>query len=573
MGLTMYDLDAESNTLLSLLKEADLITESQCDKAYEEYQNTGLSFKSALINLGFLKESQYLDLLSRHLDMDIVDVKNIEVSPELIEATPMSAIRMYNILPVKELDGVIHVAVADPMDIRISDELPYVFDKPIKCCIAIADDILAGINRFYPQLDGTDKDSMDFVLAELEEVKKKELGMIKDQAELEEAANSTPVVRLVNALLYQVVAQHASDLHFEPFADKFRIRYRLEKEMYEVPSPPTPLAAPIIGRIKVMANLNIAERRLPQDGRINVRIGERKVDTRVSTLPTQYGESVVIRILDKGHVKLSLDTLGMSDQIHSPLSQIIKRPHGILLVSGPTGSGKTTTLYACLKEVNVMTDKLMTAEDPVEYHIDGLIQLHVKESINLTYERALRSFLRQDPDRIMIGEIRDAETAAIAIQASLTGHFVYTTLHTMDAAGAIARLLNIDIEPFLISSTLQAVVAQRLIRTICPDCKEIYQPNDSDIKQLNMTHEALTNHTLYYGKGCIKCKDTGYQGRIGIFELLVVSEAIKELINAQEIDSVIKAQAVKEGMLTLRDSALAMLLNGKTTIEEVLHYI
>jgi type IV pilus assembly protein PilB len=372
--------------------------------------------------------------------------------------------------------------------------------------------------------------------------------------------------------LYQAVQDRASDIHFEPFEDEFKIRYRVDGALYEMTPPPKHLALPVISRLKVMANLNISERRLPQDGRINFTIGNRQVDLRVSTLPTQFGESVVLRVLDRAAVNLELETLGLPKYIHEYLGEAIQQPNGIIIVTGPTGSGKTTTLYSALRRINTIDSKLLTAEDPVEYDIEGIMQVAINEAVGLTFSKALRSFLRQDPDVIMVGEMRDLETAQIAIQASLTGHLVLTTLHTNDAPGAVTRMIDMGVEPFLISSTLMAVLAQRLVRTICKSCRTPFEPTESQLSMLNLSPHDIGDKVFYYGRGCAKCNDTGYRGRKGIFELLVITEAIRALINERAPSVVLRQKAVELGMVTLREDGLRGIFDGDTTIEEVVKY-
>jgi len=372
--------------------------------------------------------------------------------------------------------------------------------------------------------------------------------------------------------MYQAIQDRASDIHFEPFENEFKIRYRVDGALYEMAPPPRHLALPVISRVKVMANMNIAERRLPQDGRIQKNIAGRNVDLRVSTLPTQFGESVVLRVLDRTTVNLDLEMLGMPDYIHAYILEIIERPNGIFIVTGPTGSGKTTTLYSCLRKINTIDSKLLTAEEPVEYDLEGVVQVPVNEAIGLTFARILRAFLRQDPDRIMVGETRDLETAQISIQASLTGHLVFTTLHTNDAPGAVTRLIDMGVEPFLISSTLEAVLGQRLMRSICGNCRATYQPNDSLLAQLEISRRDIGSQSFYYGKGCEACNQTGYKGRKGIYELMRITDPLRELINERAPTVVLKQKAVELGMVTLRQDGLRSIFAGDTTIEEVLKY-
>ncbi len=389
---------------------------------------------------------------------------------------------------------------------------------------------------------------------------------------VEAEANATPIIRYVDLILYQAIQDRASDIHFEPFENEFKIRYRVDGALYEMAPPPRHLALPVISRVKVLANLNIAERRLPQDGRIQKSIAGRQVDLRVSTLPTQFGESVVLRVLDRSTVNLSLAALGMPPNIHNYILKTIDKPNGIFIVTGPTGSGKTTTLYGCLNEINTVDSKLLTAEDPVEYDIEGIMQVPINEAIGLNFGRVLRAFLRQDPDRIMVGETRDLETAQIAIQASLTGHLVFTTLHTNDAPGAVTRLIDMDVEPFMISASLEGVLAQRLIRKICPDCRVAYEPSEALLAQLGLSPHEIGDKNFYYGKGCATCNETGYKGRKGIFELLDITDPIRELINKRAPTVVLKQKAIELGMTTLREDGLRSIYDGETTIEEVLKY-
>jgi type IV pilus assembly protein PilB len=379
-------------------------------------------------------------------------------------------------------------------------------------------------------------------------------------------------VKFVNIVLAQAIQDRASDIHFEPFETEFRIRYRVDGALYEMAPPPKHLALPVISRLKVMSNLNISERRLPQDGRINYNILNRQIDLRVSTLPTQFGESVVLRVLDRASVSLDLDTLGFPKYLHDYVSETVQRPNGILIVTGPTGSGKTTTLYSCMRRVNTIDSKLLTAEDPVEYDIEGIMQVAINEGVGLTFSKALRSFLRQDPDVIMVGEMRDLETAQISIQASLTGHLVLSTLHTNDATGAVTRLIDMGVEPFLISSTLVAVIGQRLVRTICKNCRTPFEPTETQLALLNLSPHDLGEKAFYYGRGCSACNDTGYKGRKGIFELLTISDAIRALINERAPTVVMRQKAVELGMVTLREDGLRSIFDGVTTIEEVVKY-
>ena len=394
----------------------------------------------------------------------------------------------------------------------------------------------------------------------------------KTAQDLESEANSAPIIRYVDLVLYQAIKEKASDIHFEPFEKDFKIRYRVDGALYEMAPPPVHLALPIISRVKVMANMNIAERRIPQDGRIVKQVGEKQVDMRVSSLPTHHGESVVLRVLDRSSVNLSLENLGLTPHIYNYICDTIEKPNGIFIVTGPTGAGKTTTLYAALRRINTIDSKLLTAEDPVEYDIDGIIQIPINEAIGLDFPRVLRAFLRQDPDRIMVGEMRDKDTAQIAIQASLTGHLVLSTLHTNDAPGAVTRLIDMGCEPFLVSASLEGVLAQRLVRTICKDCRTPYEPNEAILSQLGISPHELGDKQFFTGGGCPTCGQSGYRGRCGLYELLNITDPIRELITDRAPSVVIKQKAIELGMNTLREDGLRNIYLGTTTIEEVLKY-
>jgi type IV pilus assembly protein PilB len=452
------------------------------------------------------------------------------------------------------------------------DELAFVLTRDVSFVAAREDDIKAYLTQFY----GDDSESVTEMLSALES-ELENVGLMPgkkgdEPMELEAAANQTPVIRFVNLILYQAVKDRASDIHFEPFENEFKIRYRVDGALYEMAPPPKHLALPVTSRIKVISGLNIAERRLPQDGRIQLNIAGKHIDFRVSTLPTQFGESVVLRVLDRSTVQLDLDNIGMPEDVYKNFGEDIDKPNGIVIVTGPTGSGKTTTLYSALRRLNSIESKLLTAEEPVEYDIEGIIQVPVNDGIGLNFGRVLRSFLRQDPDIIMVGEIRDLETAEISIQASLTGHLVFSTLHTNDASGAITRLIDMGIEPFLITSTLEGVLAQRLVRTICPNCKTPYQPGAEILEQLNLTTESVAGRPFFYGTGCLQCNETGYRGRRGIYEYLRITDPIRDLINERKPTIIIRDKAAEMGMRTLREDGIRCILDGYTTVEEVLKY-
>ena len=563
------ELDADSSAIWHIILDAGKATEAQLADVYSEHERTGKSFQTVLYNYEIISEDGLLKLIAAHLSTEVVNIKELNIPKPLIEKCSGAIARMYGIIPIKEEDGLLYVAAKDPLNYRMVDELHYVLGQDCRIQVARTADIDDAIEHFYPQKADSVKDV-------LEELQQSGIGesdtAITDEKEIAALASNAPIVRFVDVILYQAIKDQASDIHFEPFAKEFRIRYRIDGALYEMAPPPKHLAMPVISRIKVLSNLNIAERRVPQDGRIELRISGKPIDMRVSTLPTQYGESVVLRVLDRSVVNLSLDSLGIDERTLKQIREVIHRPNGIMVVTGPTGSGKTTTLYSCLREINTIDDKLLTAEDPVEYDLEGIMQVPIKESVGMTFARALRAFLRQDPDRIMVGEIRDLETAAMSIQASLTGHLVLSTLHTNDAAGAITRLIDMGVEPFLISSTLVAVLGQRLIRRSCMQCRTAYRPEDKELGLLNLTRDDIANRPFYYGKGCPNCNNIGYRGRVAIYEMLLVSPAVAEQINKRMPTSVIRNKALEEGMATMRQCGIRAILDGISTVEEVLKY-
>ena len=563
------EIDADSSAIWHLLLDAGKATEDQLVEVYEEHERTGKGFTTVLYNYDIIKEDELLQLIADNLGTELVDIKQGEVAQDLLAKISSAMARMYGIIPVKEDTDVLFVAAKDPMNYRMIDELNYVVGQECRILVGRPRDIDEALDHFYPER----ADSVRDVLAEMEGAEFGDPNAIEEDEEaLEAMASNAPIVRFVDVILYQAVKDQASDIHFEPFADEFRIRYRIDGALYEMAPPPKHLAVPVISRLKVLSNLNIAERRHPQDGRIEMRIAGKPIDLRVSTLPTQYGESVVLRVLDRSVVDLRLENLGLAEDMLAHVLEILRRPNGIIIVTGPTGCGKTTTLYSGLKEINTVEDKLLTAEDPVEYDLEGIMQLHVRDSVGMTFARALRSFLRQDPDRIMVGEIRDLETASMAIQASLTGHLVLSTLHTNDAPGAVTRLIDMGVEPFLISSTLVGVLAQRLIRRVCSACRTEYDPDDNELEMLELTREDVGDRKFCYGKGCDNCNNTGYKGRIGIFELLRITPPVQELINKRMPTMAIRRQGVQDGMTLMRNNGLRLILDGITTSEEVLRY-
>jgi type IV pilus assembly protein PilB len=565
--------DDISNPLLTLIKEQGLIDDLQYEEVLGEFRRTGKPASQILQNSGVLDLDTILQAIAGHLGAQVVTVRERDLTPELLQTIPAKTARMYQCLPVGRADSALQVALVEPLNSGRIDELGFVIKKDIQLVVADPAQVQKAIEKFYPE----DNESFSDILKDLgsdKEIAKEvsEVEVTDDAALMARLADQAPIVRFVNLVLYQAIQDRASDIHFEPFETEFKIRYRVDGALYEMSPPPKQLALPVVSRLKVLANLNISERRLPQDGRISYSLGNRIVDLRVSTLPTQFGESVVLRVLDRQAVNLEIESLGFPKYLYDYIVEAIQRPNGIFIATGPTGCGKTTTLYSCLRRVNTIDSKLLTAEDPVEYDIDGIMQVAINEAVGLTFGRALRSFLRQDPDVIMVGEMRDLETAQISIQASLTGHLVLSTLHTNDAPGAVTRLIDMGVEPFLISSTLVAVVGQRLVRTICKNCRTPFEPTETQLALLNLSPHDLGDKTFYYGRGCSACNDTGYRGRKGIFELLTISDAIRALINERAPTVVMRQKAVELGMVTLREDGLRGIFDGITTIEEVVKY-
>jgi len=558
-----------SKQVAEIFIEQNVLQPSQADDVLNEATLNGKTIAQAMVDGGFVDESGFYQTIADALGTEYVDLTDKEISLAVLKLIPSGLARLHRALPIGLSGKTLRVALVDPLDPRAAEDLRFALGKDIDVVVAPTEQIEERIKQHY----GTDTSSMEDILKQLGDAG--ELLQIRGEdgaAAAEAEANATPIIRFVDLILYQAIQDRASDIHFEPFENEFKIRYRVDGALYEMSPPPRHLALPVISRVKVMANMNIAERRLPQDGRIQKNIADRAVDLRVSTLPTQFGESVVLRVLDRSTVNLDLEMLGMPDYIHDYILEVINRPNGIFIATGPTGSGKTTTLYSCLRKINTIDSKLLTAEEPVEYDLEGIVQVPINEAIGLTFARVLRSFLRQDPDRIMVGETRDLETAQIAIQASLTGHLVFTTLHTNDAPGAVTRLIDMGVEPFLISSTLEAVLGQRLLRSICPNCRAPYQASDDLLAQLELSRRDIGTKNFYYGKGCETCNQSGYKGRKGIYELMRITDPLRELINERAPTVVLKQKAVELGMVTLRQDGLRSIFAGDTTIEEVLKY-
>ena len=511
---------------------------------------------------------QVYEDMARDLGMTFVRLREIEVDEVLLSVVPGAAAHMFNVFPVREEeDGTILIALGDPLNPTTLDELSIYLNMPVAGAVCRPEDLVVMLEEYYTE----DKASVESILGSMH-AGELNLENINEQnfGDLEKIANEAPVIKMVNLLLLKAILERASDMHLEPYKNSFRIRYRVDGTLHEVPDVPRGLHNAIISRLKVMSAMNIAERRLPQDGRITLNMGSRQIDLRVSSLPTVNGENLVMRILDRSMTKIGLDQIGMEADMMEQFHRILRKPNGLVLVTGPTGSGKTTTLYAALRKVYTPEMKFITTEEPVEYEMDGVVQVNIRPNVGLTFASSLRAILRQDPDVIMVGEIRDLETAQIAVEASLTGHLVLSTLHTNDAPSTITRLVDMDVEPFLVTSTVEAVLAQRLVRVICEDCKVEYRPEDNLIREMGYEPEQVDDVTFYRGRGCEQCNYIGYRGRLGIFELLVPSPEIRQMILEHQPTSVIGRRAREEGMRTLRQDGWRKIVRGLTTIDEII---
>ena len=540
-----------------------IVSKQQFESAREESKNKGLPINKVLISKGIVKEKDIASVISERLGIPFMDLSDYLIDADVIKLVPESIAQRYKLIPLFKIGQTLTVAMADPQDINAMDQVRLKSGCEIDAVLATETDIKNAMDQYYGTSGGVEE-----VIKQMNEVKRSAPVAPASDKELAKMAEDAPVVKLVNMIIIQAVTEKASDIHIEPDEKVLRVRYRVDGILHEVPKPPKDLEAAIISRVKVLASMDIAERRKPQDGRIMMKMQGKDIDMRVSCFPTVYGENIVIRLLDKTSLLLGLSELGMRPEMHKAFDKIIRKPFGIMLVTGPTGSGKTTTLYAALNTINSEEKNIITIEDPVEYQISMIRQTQVNPKAELTFASGLRSILRQDPDVIMVGEIRDSETAEIATQAALTGHLVFSTLHTNDASGAITRLADMGIEPFLISDAVIGVLAQRLVRVICPKCKEKLVPTDATLKDLKLKRS--DDLALYHGKGCAKCKDTGYVGRVGIYELLIIDDELRKLIIAKAPADQIKAKAVELGMKTLYEDGIVKALEGITSVEEVL---
>lgn len=550
----------------AILTELGVINLTQLQEALELQKESSVRIGDALLSLNYCTPSDIAEALSRQFGRRVVDPRALDIPQEALAAVPKAMAREHHLIPISRENGRLTVAVADPLDLYALDHLRFATNCDIDYVIAASDAIEEAIQQKYE----VGQDTVDNVLQEFTE---SDIAFGDEKAaEAEEGENpdDAPVIRLVTLIITEALRSRASDIHIEPMMNRLRIRYRVDGVCFEVENPPKSLQGSIISRIKIMADMDVAERRRPQDGRIRMKLLGRDIDLRVSALPATHGPSVVLRILDKQSVLLGVQDLGFGDDDYRRFKNIIKRPNGIVLVTGPTGSGKTTTLYAALNELNTPDRKIITAEDPVEYSLSGINQAEVREQIGMTFARILRAMLRQAPNVILVGEIRDKETAEIAVQAALTGHLVFSTLHTNDAPSAIARLIDIGVQPFLVASAIQAIMAQRLIRRICPSCKEPYKPKPHELRLVGLTEEDVANVVLYKGAGCGECNRTGFKGRIGIFELMEMDPQLRDMAFHKASTNRIRDQAVASGMRTLLQDGVRKVLQGITTIDEVL---
>lgn len=557
----------EDRSLGAILMEQTALSEEQLQQGLVVQREKGIKLGEALVQLKYLRSEDILKALSFQLGFPYegrIDADAID--PELVDDLPINFAKENEVLPLLRESGTLKVAMADPSNFQALDDLRLLYHCNIEACIAGSYEIVNAINAVYNKTTDKGDQAIDELGGNVDEIAQD----FDEPIDLLDASDEAPIIRLVNSLLFRAVKQKASDIHVEPFERDLVIRFRIDGVLYDVTHPPKRAQNSIISRIKIMAGLNIAEKRLPQDGRIRIKIAGKDIDIRVSTIPTAFGESVVMRLLDKSKVLLDLDTLGFIGQNLSNLKEVIHKPHGMILVTGPTGSGKSTTLYAALSKINSDELKIITVEDPVEYQLPGINQMQVNPKIDLTFATGLRAFLRQDPDVIMVGEIRDRETAEVAIQASLTGHLVMSTLHTNDAAASITRLIDMGVEPFLVSSSLLCVLAQRLVRSVCHECARKYTPDEAELKQLGLTEADLKGRQFYRPVGCPHCLETGYSGRTGIHEVLMVNDAVRAEVMKGSDASIIKRVAVQSGMRSMREDAAQKVLSGITTVEEVL---
>jgi len=548
------------------------INDDQLEMLLEEQKNRPEELLGQVAeSMSLVTDDQLAQALAEQMNMQVVTLSETVISPEVLNYVTEPMAQLYRIIPVSFKDGTLVIAMCDPQKLAILDELRNFLGYDVRAVVATEREVKAALERYYAT-----SESVENIIESLEADKdlKKAAEMIGREGpinldDINALADSAPVRKLLNMVLLLAIKDHASDLHFEPFENEFKIRIKADGVLYEMVPPPRHLAFAITTRIKVMANLDIAERRLPQDGRIELTVGGHPVDLRVAVLPTMFGESVVMRVLDRSVVKLDLNGVGMDQDLLRQFRSVIDKPNGIVLVTGPTGSGKTTTLYSALSELNKIEEKLITTEDPIEYDIDGIVQVPIDASINNTFAMCLRAILRQDPDKILVGEIRDVETAEIAVQASLTGHMVFSTLHTNDAPSTITRMRDMGVPAFLITATVEAILAQRLVRRICAKCREEMRPTAESLAELQLSASDIAGKKFFRGRGCEFCNNTGYKGRVGLFELMIMNEDLREMIVRNASTDDLRDKARSYGMITLRDAGMAAVYGGQTTVEEV----
>ncbi len=549
-----------------ILVDLGYLTEDQLwDVLEAKKQGQGELTGQIAIAMGFVTEAQVTEALAEQWGMPVVNLAETTIPAKALELVPQTMADVYKIIPISLKDNVLTVAMADPQNLGALDDLRSMLGVDVRGAVSNARDVEAAIARQYAGRE----ESIEDIIAKLEEDAPASTGKNDRVHDLSPDGDEAPIRKLLNMILLLAIKDQASDIHFEPFEDEFRVRIKADGMLYELVPPPRHLANAIVSRIKIMSELDIAERRLPQDGRIELSVGGHQVDLRVSVLPTLFGEAVVMRVLDRTVVQLDLNKIGMDATTLTRFRSVIKRPNGIVLVTGPTGSGKTTTLYSALNELNDIETKIITTEDPIEYEIDGLIQVPVNPDIQVTFATVLRAILRHDPDTILVGEIRDFETAEVAIQSALTGHLVFSTLHTNDAPSTITRLRDMGIEPFLITATVEAVLAQRLVRKICTECRTQFEPSDELLMELQLPIAQARQYKFYYGRGCQRCNNSGYKGRCGIYELLDVTDDIRDLVSSNANVDEIRNFARGQGMTTLREAGLKLIFDGITTIDEV----
>ena len=532
----------------------------------DQKQNPGTVLGQVAVRMGMVTQAQVTEALAEQWGMPVVNLEETNIQSNVLELVPQTMAEIYRIMPVSLKNNVLTVAMADPQNVGALDDLRNFLGHEIRGAVSSGPDVEAAIARYYADREESIEDVIEQMTSD-EDAEKHARGY--DLASAEEMSDAQPIKKLLNMVMLLAIRDQASDIHFEPFEDEFKIRVKADGVLYEMVPPPRHLANAIVSRIKVMANLDIAERRLPQDGRIELNVGGSSVDLRVSVLATLFGEAVVMRILDRTVVALDLNKIGMDPVLLAKFRQILKRPNGIVLVTGPTGSGKTTTLYSALNELNDTETKIITSEDPIEYDIEGIIQIPVNPDVGVTFANVLRAVLRHDPDKILVGEIRDYETAEIAVQSSLTGHLVFSTLHTNDAPSAITRLRDMGVPAFLITATVEAILAQRLVRRICSECRTQFAPSDELLMELQLALDTARKYKFYYGKGCARCNNSGYKGRVGIYELMIMSDELRDAIAAEASGDDLRNIARQQGMTTLRESGLKLIFDGQTTIDEV----